>query len=97
MRARKVGEEIALQRRVWIICFVDASHGARKALKRVKVVRGGKRKHMRRIRERFRRLGRIDKGRRNKGILRVRNKFQIGISWVRTKRLGTKSASSPMN
>jgi hypothetical protein len=36
---------------------VEASHGARKALKRVKVVRGGKRKYVRRIRERVRRLG----------------------------------------
>ncbi len=57
VRARKVKEEIALQLRVWMMCFVDASHGEMKALKRVNVVRGGKRKHVRRIREKVRRLG----------------------------------------
>jgi hypothetical protein len=53
VRARKVDEERARQRRVWLMCFVLPSYGEMKTPRRVSVVRRGKRNNERRSRARL--------------------------------------------
>ena len=57
VRGRKVDEEMERQRRVWLMCFVLASHGEMKRLSKARIVRRGKKMAERRRRERFWRLG----------------------------------------
>lgn len=62
VRGRKVEDERERQVRVWLICFVEASHGDMKVLRRVTVVRIGKKKSEMRIRKKFWSMGCEERG-----------------------------------
>jgi hypothetical protein len=53
VRGRKVEDERERQVRVWLMCFVEASQGEMKVLRRVGVVRRGKMRPERRTWERY--------------------------------------------
>jgi hypothetical protein len=61
VRGRKVEDEREGQVRVRLMCFVKASQGEMKVLRRVRVVRRGKMRAERRTRERFRSAGCVER------------------------------------
>jgi len=62
VRARKVDEEIARQRRVCLMCFVIPSQGEMKMLRIVKVVRSGKKTATMIMTKKFWSRGYMDRG-----------------------------------
>jgi hypothetical protein len=62
VRARKVEDERERQVRVWWMCFVDASQGEMKVLRKVRAVRRGRKKSETRMRVRCWRMGCEEKG-----------------------------------